>query len=292
MKIGVSGCLSFDIIKNPEFSIQSWGGIAYNLLTLSLCEDAEVYPITYVGVELKERLYKLLPENVSTECIRISNATNRNTIHLFGENRYEFITPYAPEISIEMLSCPGEMELLMLNPVMGWEFSMDTLESIDRVNSRIKMIDVHNLTLGTHESGRRYRISLDKRLVDTILKKFHIIQMNREEYNSFTGKEYPEGLKDLPETIIFFITLASEGATVVYDRRIETFKPQRIFNQDIIGAGDISGSIFALSFLFTGDPFISCERTVRIMEHLEGNKLEEKIESIKQILIDTFDLRE
>ena len=180
----------------------------------------------------------------------------------------------------------------MLNPVMGWEFSTDTLQSIDRVNSRIKMIDVHNLTLGTHDSGRRYRISLDKKLMDTILKKFHIIQMNREEYNSFTGKEYPEGLKDLPETIIFFITLASEGATVVYDRRIETFKPQRIFNQDIIGAGDISGSIFALSFLLTGDPFISCERTVRIMEHLEGNKLEEKIESIKQILIDTFDLRE
>ena len=292
MRIGVSGCLSFDKIESPEFTIQSWGGIAYNLLTLSLHKDAEVYPITYVGLDLKESLFKLLPENVSTECIRIANATNRNTIHVLGENRYEFITPYAPEISIEMLSCPGEMELLMLNPVMGWEFSMDTLESIDRVNSRIKMIDVHNLTLGTHESGRRYRISLDKRLVDTILKKFHIIQMNREEYNSFTGKEYPEGLKDLPETIIFFITLASEGATVVYDRRIETFKPQRIFNQDIIGAGDISGSIFALSFLFTGDPFISCERTVRIMEHLEGNKLEEKIESIKQILIDTFDLRE
>ena len=288
MKIGVSGCLSFDIIKSPEFSIQSWGGIAYNLLPLSLHRDAEVYPITYVGIELKECLFKLLPENVSTECIRISNATNRNTIHLFGENRYEFITPYAPGIDIEMLSCPGEMELLMLNPVMGWEFSLNTLESIDMVNSKIKMIDVHNLTLGRHENGRRYRISLDRKLVDTILRKFHIIQMNREEYNSFTGKEYPKGLKELPETVIFFITLAGEGATVVYDRRIETFNPNRVFNKDVIGAGDISGSIFALSFLLTGDPFISCERTVGIMEHLKGNKLEEKIESIRQILIDTL----
>ena len=288
MRIGVSGCLSFDIIKLPDFSIQSWGGIAYNILTLSLCTDATIYPITYVGNELKDALFKIFPANVSCECVKISNATNRNTIHVSGENRYEFITPHAPEIDIDMFHCPGKMEFLLLNPVMGWEFSLETLNQIEQVNAKITMIDVHNLTLGMHKSGERYRIYLDKKLVETILDKFHIIQMNRDEYTSFTGKKYPEGLRNLPERTIFFITLSKDGATVVHRGRWETFKPKIVFKKDIIGAGDISGSIFALSFLKTGDPFLSCERTVRIMEHLKGKTLEEKIESIKQILIDTI----
>ena len=292
MDIGVAGCLSLDIIKTHSYTAKSIGGIAYNILTLCADRDMVVYPITYIGHDLMEEFLKILPENCDRSCIKKCTGDNVNTIHVLGEKRYEFITPMSPKIDIDMLLCPDTLDVLFLNPVMGWEFTQETLQQINRVKADLKMMDVHNMTLGIGENGRRYRIRLSETTTKTIIENFHIIQMNKEEFFYFTGCQFPEGIKSMPEDKIFFITLDKEGAAVYYNNKLEYYSPQNIYTEDIIGAGDIAGSLFLLNYIKTKDPLFSGKLTVTMMNGLRGKDIISKVNSIKEIFIDTWEKRE
>lgn len=278
-KVAIAGCISFDKINN----IDSLGGITYNILSLSLDKELKIFPVTYIGKDIKKEFISLIPPNVDLKYVIEIEKTNRNVLHIYNNERFEFITTYSPEIDIDTLkSINEEIELILINPVMGWEFSYETLKKIKELKFPLKMLDVHSLTLGIRENGERFKKILQREEREILIESFDIIQMNMQEYYALVHKTFPESLQSFPDDRIIIVSDAEKGASIYHNKKLEHYISKKPEKKHIIGAGDIFSGIFISFFLKTRDPFLSIKNTVDVMEKINGDRIIDKINSVKE----------
>lgn len=277
--VAISGCVSYDKIGN----VFSLGGITYNVLSLSLDKEIEVFPITYIGKDLKEEFLSLLSSNVDLKYVIEIENTNRNILHIYNNERYEFITTFSPEININMLTkIEEEIEFILINPVMGWEFSFETLKEIKKIPIPSKMIDIHSLALGIKGNGERYQKVLRPDESEILIDSFDIIQMNMREYYAMVQKKFPVGIEYFGPEKIIIVSDAEKGAYIYNNKKLKHFSSSNPSKKHIVGAGDIFSGIFISFFLKMKDPFDSVKNTVDVMERINGDTIIEKIDSIKE----------
>uniref|UniRef100_A0A7C4YBI2 Carbohydrate kinase PfkB domain-containing protein n=1 Tax=candidate division WOR-3 bacterium TaxID=2052148 RepID=A0A7C4YBI2_UNCW3 len=275
----VSGAISYDRIDN----IYSLGGITYNILSLSLDKNINVFPVTFIGKDIKEEFVELMEVNVNLKYTIEIEKTNRNVLHIYNDERYEFLTTFSPEIEIDMIKKVREQSrLILINPVMGWEFNLQTLKEIRNLDIPYKMMDIHSFALGTKENGERFKRLLNDDESETIKESFDIIQMNMREYYAFVHKDFPEGIDYFPKEKIVIVSDAERGAYVYHDRKLEHFSSKNPLKKHIVGAGDIFSGLFISFFLEKNEPFDSVRRSVECMENINGDTILEKINSIKE----------
>ncbi len=277
--VGIAGSISYDKIGN----IESLGGITYNLLSLALDRRIKIFPVTYLGKDIKKEFMSLMTPNIDLKYVIEIEMTNRNVLHVYNNERYEFITPYSPEIDISLLENMDEdIELILINPVMGWEFKYETLNRIKELKIPFKMLDVHSLTLGIKENGERFQKMLEKEESRILIENFDIIQMNMREYYALVHSFFPEGIEIFPDDKIIIVSDAEKGAYIYNKKRLEHYVSKNPEKKHIIGAGDIFSGIFISFFLNTKDPFLSVKNTVEILERINGDSILDKINSIKE----------
>jgi len=281
-RVAVCGSVSYDIVHRKGRVYESWGGIIFNILSLSLDNTLNIIPVTYVGSDRLSALLKILPLNISTKKILISNGTNVNRLHIIDENnRIEFITPLSPQIELNHLKELSNVDFLHINPVMGKEFSIQTLEDITKFFSCKKMIDIHSMLLGIDKNGKRYFRNLTAKEEDIIFSYFDIIQMNERESQIIMKGRF-NSFNSFPYSKIILITKGAKGVLVNYKNITVEIGVERKEGNSI-GAGDIFSGAFISMYLKTEDPFESAKFGAKIASQSIGpNTIQEKIQQIKR----------
>jgi hypothetical protein len=292
MKIAVIGHPCIDLIHHNEQIIQSYGGIIYSLIGLSIVSNKldEIYPLFQISSEHFEKYFTILKSysQIKLDLIEISNSP-MNIVHLFfdGEQlNFECYQSTAPKIQIKKLfdKIPDDTNFL-INMISGFEIEFEDLKFIRKYFTGKIYFDFHTLTRGMNEEGKRvYRpIKNWKEWVSLC----DVIQLNEIERENLTEENLSEieFAKEALQTDckIVNITKGSKGATT-YFKENDDFKsisaePEKnlIFKSNV-GCGDIFGAVFSYNY-FRNEKIETClKEAVRISsQRIEVEKVEDII---------------
>lgn len=274
--VTVVGTINHDIIISQKGERkESLGGILYNILTLSEIgkKTIQIFPVTYIGSYKKEEFLNILKkhQNISTKGIKyIRGKININILEYINDNeRKETTDFFTDEITYAMIKPFLSSDVLLFNFISGYDISIETIEKVRKNSNSIIFLDVHSLVLKKTKGERLfYPVKNWEKWVNSI----DIIQMNTKELLFFTG--YPSSgrkpnkkiIKEIISLllkkgiIIVLITSGEEGVYLGYRNDVYFFKQKyKSVVKDTTGCGDIFSSSFLAKFLFSKDPFISCE---------------------------------
>jgi hypothetical protein len=252
--ITVIGTINYDIIV-PQKGIryESLGGILYNVISLSVLSNNtyRIIPVTYIGLQTKERLKTILSEHpcVLQEGIKeIEEEINCNILKYLNDNeRIETTTFRTGEIPYEMIEPYLHTDCLLFNFISGYDVSLDTMKLVRENTHGLIFFDVHSLVLEKSVNERPFRkISNWKEWIHYT----DIVQMNTTELSYFTCNQ----------KIPVLITAGEYGVYLGFDKHVSFF-PQKFTStvKDTTGCGDIFSASFLVRYLTTKDPYLACE---------------------------------
>ncbi|MCJ7508920.1 MAG: carbohydrate kinase family protein [candidate division Zixibacteria bacterium] len=267
-KITVIGSITQDIINLPNGKqTKSFGGIFYNLLTLSYLnpQNAKTCPICNLGENIYEKVIPLLRKrkNIITRGVRKSRGEN-NEVHLFcrkSGKRKEFLLSLVPPLNFSQIKPYLNSDLILVNFISGFDLSLKILEKIRASTTKPVYIDIHSLSLGIKKNGERF--PKKPKLWKRYIKCADMLQMNGEEFSILSGRKVKNinQIRVWAEKIlklgpkVFIITLGKKGAFMMYRKED---KAEYYFSQngtdevvDTVGCGDVFTSAFITSYLQT-----------------------------------------
>jgi sugar/nucleoside kinase (ribokinase family) len=260
MKIAVVGTINRDIIITHEGERRvSLGGIAYNTVALAaLCPTDIIVPVAYYGSDAKreiEGLFGAFNNIDSTGMAECEQGTNENVLkYLKMDTREEVLDVRVPQIEFGMLEGLVKCDFVLVNFISGNDMTIDTLKKFRRESSGTLYMDVHSLTLGIDEKGRRF---------DRVFENWSewarcadLIQMSRKEASYFTGITGPiESTAKLvcSEGPRVCIVTLGEGGVLVTGSGREGFVQAKVDAvpadvRDTTGCGDVFSAAFISSF--------------------------------------------
>lgn len=276
MLITVVGHICHDVIHHPDGTeSQGYGGIFYSLAALANIADSntKIFPVFGIGskdyLQLIERLsaYK----NVDTSGIFKTDGQT-NQVHLYyknSSNRIECSKDIAKPIPFKKIKPYLDTNMLLINMISGFDITLETLDEI-RMNLREEKIpiflDLHSLSLGINEDGKRYR-----RLIPDWrrwLFMLHTVQMNEEETaglaNENPDEEYLVKQITALNTNNVIITRGSKGSTLFKDehKQIKRFDFSGIEIKravDSTGCGDVFAAAYCAKYIRAKDETVSAE---------------------------------
>lgn len=274
--IAIIGTINLDIIISKKGErTESLGGILYNTLSLSEIGKnlIEIFPVTYIGSNTKEKLLKILNShpNISTKGVKETGVgTNINFLEYINDNERKETTNFLTDaISYRMLEPFLSSDILLFNFISGYDVSLETIKKVRRKSDSIIFLDVHSLVL-KRKKGKRVFQTI-KNWEDWV-RNIDIIQMNAKELLYFTANPHrKEKIKKeiIQETIkmllkkglkIVLVTSGEKGVYLGYRDGLYFFKQKyKSVVKDTTGCGDIFSSSFLTKYLISKDPFISCE---------------------------------
>ncbi len=276
MLITVIGHICNDVIHNPDGSqIEGYGGIYYSLVSMAnfLNENDVIYPVFGIGA----KDYNALIENLATyKNIDISGIFKidgqTNTVHLFYQDnthRIECSRDLAMPIPFKKIKSYLDVNMILINMISGFDITLQTLDEI-RIAVRDERIpiylDVHSLTLGISEDGKRFRrpVSDWRRW----LFMLHAVQMNEEEAAglSIESKNEEYLIKQITslDTNNVIITRGKKGCTLFEDvhKKISKYNyrvSEKIEVANTTGCGDVFAAGYCAKYLYTKDVHQSVE---------------------------------
>ncbi len=265
-KIAVIGTINRDVIFFPDKRKKiSWGGIAYNICTLSalLGKKAEIYPVCNVGEDSYSQLIKFLSKfsNIQLEGIR-KVAQKHNTCYLLynkDQNREEFLKGKVPALNFGDIRPFLDSDAILINFISGWDVSLKVLQRIRREFRGLIFMDLHSLTLGIDRNKKRFLRQPQN--WKAYVKCADLLQLNKNELETVLNKrlnfsDLTSGVKKILKlgSKILLLTLGTRGAMVGWKKgrqasikKIPGIPLRKVV--DNIGCGDVFSGAFLVSYL-------------------------------------------
>lgn len=276
MLITVVGHICLDVIHHADGTeSQGYGGIFYSLAALANIADSntKIFPVFGIGNKDYSQLIERLSayKNVDTSGIFKTDG-HTNQVHLYyknNSNRIECSKDIAKPIPFKKIKPYLDTNMLLINMISGFDITLETLDEIRMCVREEKIpvfFDVHSLTLGINEDGKRYR-----RLIPDWrrwLFMLHTVQMNEEETAGLANEKPDEEylIKQITalNTNNVIITRGSKGSTLFKDehKHIERFDFAGIETErtlDSTGCGDVFGAAYCAKYIRAKDEKISVE---------------------------------
>lgn len=264
-KLVVIGTINKDTIIFPDGKkTESFGGILYNILALSYLggEDVKIYPVCNLGYDVYRQVTSRLKncDNVKLDGIKKVNCKNNHAFLSINRNnqREEILKNRVPPLSLSQIKPFLKADVMLINFISGFDLSLVTLKKIRKNTDALIYMDVHSLTLGVGDSGKRF-FKAPKNWREWI-KQADIVQMSLPELKELAKrnlkshqeiKEFGEYILSLgPKTVL--VTLGEKGALVIFDnkvRKLEGSKVQRF--KDATGCGDVFSAGFLICYMRT-----------------------------------------
>lgn len=270
MKITLIGHLCNDVIHHPDGTeTQGYGGIYYSLATLANVADnnTTILPVFGIGAKDYDAFIEHLKiySNIDTSGIyKINNPTNKvNLFYNDKQNRVECSENIAPQIPFKKIKPYLDTNLMLINMISGFDISLDTLDEIRMIVREDKIpvyMDIHSLSLGINEDGKRYRRPLMN--WRRWLFMLHAVQMNEEEARGLTLEKYEEDnlIKQVTalNTDNVIITRGSKGCTLYHDEHKQIHREDCVGENieravDSTGCGDVFAAAYCAKYLRSRD---------------------------------------
>lgn len=281
MHITVIGHICNDVIHNPDGEeVKGYGGIYYSLISLAnlLDENVIIYPVFGIGSKDYNNLIEDLSKykNIDTSGIYKTEGQT-NTVHLYYQNdshRIECSLDIAKPIPFKKIKPYLDVNMLLINMISGFDITLETLDEI-RIAVRDEgtpiYLDLHSLTLGISEDGKRFRrpVSDWRRW----LFMLHAVQMNEEEAAglSIESKDEEYLIKQITslDTNNVIITRGANGCTLYKDvhKKIHKYEykiENNIKTVDTTGCGDVFAAAYCAKYLYVKDVEQSVEYANRV----------------------------
>lgn len=276
MNLTVIGHICNDVIHLPDATqVKGFGGIFYSLISLAnlVDENTKIFPVFGISSKDYNHLLELLSEykNIDSSGIyKIEGLTN--TVHLYYENsnhRIECSRDIAKPIPFKRIKPYLDVNMILINMISGFDITLETLDEI-RISVREDAIpiyfDVHSLTLGISDDGKRFRrpVSDWRRW----LFMLHCVQMNEEEASGLAieskGEDYLVKQITSLDTNNVIITRGARGSSLFQDvhKKIEKhdFIPEiKDKVKDTTGCGDVFAAAYCAKYIHTKDVYKSFE---------------------------------
>ena len=270
MNITLIGHICNDIIHYPDGTeSQSYGGIYYSLATLANVADNNTLILPVFGIGAKDydgfidhlKIYS----NIDTSGIyKINGPTNRvNLFYSDKQTRVECSENIAPQIPFKKIKPYLDTNMVLINMISGFDIALETLDEIRMVAREENIpvyMDLHSLSLGVNEDGKRYRRPLMN--WRRWLFMLHAVQMNEEEARGLTLEKYDEGnlVKQVTalNTDNVIITRGSGGCTVYHDEHKQIHREDFVGENieravDSTGCGDVFAAAYCAKYLRSHD---------------------------------------
>jgi sugar/nucleoside kinase (ribokinase family) len=270
-KVVVIGTINKDTIIFPNAKkTQSFGGILYNILALSYLggEDVKIYPVCNLGYDVYKQVISSLKNcnNVDLSGIKKINCKNNHAFLSINKKnqRMEVLKNRVPPLSFSQIKPFLKADVILVNFVSGFDLSLVTLKKIRKNTDALMFMDIHSLTLGVDNFGKRF-FDAPKNWREWI-KQAGIVQVSLPELKELAKrnlkshqeiKEFGEYILSLgPKTVL--VTLGDEGALMIFDNTVRKFvrmhlekgsKVQRF--KDATGCGDVFSAGFLICYMRT-----------------------------------------
>lgn len=191
MKIGVIGTINRDSIRLPDGTEkEGWGGILYNLITLShlVGKKAQVFPVCNVGGDCYAAVLSILENlrGVRTDYVkRVAEKNNHCFLtYIDHENKREILKGGVRRLKYDDVRPLLDCDIVLMNYISGRDIYLRSLEKLRR-NFRGRIyVDVHSLTLGIKKDGSRFLRTPPN--WPAVVRIGDYIQMNRLELSILT----------------------------------------------------------------------------------------------------------
>lgn len=269
--ITVIGTINRDTIYPYEgIRIQSYGGILYTLIGLTslIGERGTLHPICNLGADIHCSVLDMLAKypHIDTEGIRVVQGKNNHAILRYSTpcHRNEFLENRVPALTFHDIEPYLNCDLVLINFISGFELTLPVLKRIRKQFRGMIYIDVHSLTLGIAEDGRRFPRCIEN--WEEWIRQADICQLNHEELQVFAGRalqqdeavgQFATRLLNLGPRVVL-VTLGPKGSIVAYNRGPETLwercPASTVPVIDTTGCGDVFSAGFITDFLHSRDP--------------------------------------
>lgn len=163
MKIGVIGTINRDSICLADNSRkEDWGGILYNLVTLSSLtgRHADIFPACDIGKNHYNIVITLLKKLRGINIDLVNEVPEKNNhchlTYLDSENKREILKGGVPPLKYADVRGLEECDIVLMNYISGKDIYLKSLQKFRRRYSGIIYMDVHSYTLGKRKSGARF----------------------------------------------------------------------------------------------------------------------------------------
>lgn len=163
MKIGVIGTINRDSIRLADNTRkEGWGGILYNLVTLSSLTGchADIFPACNVGKNHFADAIRLLKRLRGINIDLVNKVAEKNNhchlTYLDSENKREILKGGVPPLKYDDVRGLEECDIVLMNYISGKDIHLKSLQKFRRRYSGIIYMDVHSFTLGKRKNGARF----------------------------------------------------------------------------------------------------------------------------------------
>jgi sugar/nucleoside kinase (ribokinase family) len=222
MKIGVIGSINRDTVLLADKTLkQGWGGILYNLITLShlIGKRAEIFPVCNIGRDCGNEINGILRQLPGVRVDYIHEVPARNnhcylTYSADGE-KTEILKGGVPPLRFDDVAPLLDSDMILINYISGRDIYLKSLQKLRKLYAGPIFMDIHSATLGKRPNGARFfrRPPYWQKMI----KAADYIQMNRRELAILNGRrEWPLSpkIRLIDECSLLFRHLNSAGVTI------------------------------------------------------------------------------
>ncbi|KPL05083.1 MAG: hypothetical protein AMJ73_02620 [candidate division Zixibacteria bacterium SM1_73] len=301
-KIVVIGTINKDTIIFPDGKkTESFGGILYNLLTLSHLgkEQVKIYPVCNLGYDVYDQVISQLKNcgNVELRGVKKVDFKNNHAFLLVDEKnqKEETLKNRVPPLSYSQIKPFLESDVILVNFISGIDLSLLTLKRMRKNTDAVIFMDVHSLTLGVDDSGKRYFDA--PRNWREWIKQADMVQMNLPELTELAKRDLKsqQEISEFGKYILnlglraVLVTLAEEGALMIFDRKVRKSKGSKVRRfKDATGCGDVFSAGFLICYLQTKD----LTKSVDFANYVAGEKCRVSgVEGMKKLFDNIWSVR-
>ena len=276
MRICVAGAMVFDETVLPDgSSVESFGGIVYNMAALSAIGggELEIVPISNVGDDRWNQIAELTVSMPGVQTDGLTKILDGKLTHaqlVYRDENYrdEYVRFMMPELSGSDFRAVGSYDAVVVNFVNGTEMTLDTVAELRASTDAFMHLDMHNVMVRFMDDGEK--TFLDFSDWPEWVSHFDAVQMNEFEAEKVLGREVSsieeftvaakEVLDAGPQVVL--MTLGPQGVVVAhrqdgsdYHCHIRAAPIAKLV--DTTGSGDAFSAGFVWNTLNGAEPLTS-----------------------------------